>query len=280
MKAFIISGYLLLSVVSLAQPADKEQQAIVEEGFELYRLELAAWNASDLLSSIWGVSSLDSIEGYVSYRQGNSYNTIFYGGDNPYKVYANFVFDSVCSIESAIMDITPRIAAKKETELILIRTDALERVWKNEGKFFELFENTSFNLIPVIHGNSRKVVVLTAPKEDGNVLFGNDYVLEYTADNKFQKRTKLHRNLIPIPMESQSDSIEVSATIHSHLEPTPEYITATDICSLLLYGEYTNWKQHFVFSDKFVSIWDVEKKSLLILTRKAFDKIYADQEKR
>jgi len=270
LKAFFILGFVTLTLVGFTQPTEKEQQVIVNEGFELYRLELASWNSSDLLASIWGINSLDSIHGYLSYRQGNTYNTIYYGGEKQFRIYANFVFDSVCSMESAIMDITPRNAGRKETELITMRHDALERVGRNENNFFEIIEKTSLNLIPVITAKERKVIILTGPQETGNVLFGNDFALEYSAENKFVSQTKLHQNLITVPMESEAGN--VIATKHTHQEPTSEYITTTDICTLLLYGDYTNWKKHVVISDNFVSIWDVEKKTLDIISRKEFEK--------
>jgi hypothetical protein len=240
----------------------------------LYRLELASWNASDMITSVTGMPSLDSIRGYLSYRQGNNYNTIFYGGEKNDRIYGHFVFDSLCTVETAVVDLMPRNTGSREKPVIALRENAGERIGRNDGEFFEVFEKTMFNLIPVVTEKERKVVVLTGPQETGNVLFGNDYVLHYDAENKFKSQTKLHRNLITVPMEAQSERGNVFASIHSHASPTSEYITSTDICTLLLYGEYTNWTQHYVISDKFVSIWDLQKRSLEMMSRKAWDKIY------
>lgn len=272
LSGYFLAGFVFTPKTGLAQLSEKEQKAIIDEGYELYRLELASWNSSDLLTSIWGISTLDSIEGYLSYRQGNAYNTIYYGGEKEFRIYANFVFDSLSSIQSAIMDLTPRAAAHRETQLITMRTDALERIGKNEGNFFEPHEKTSFNLIPMITANERKVIVLCGPQETGNVLFGNDYVLEYGEDNKFKAQTRLHGNLSVIPMETTPDSLHVFATAHTHAHPASGYITPTDICTLLLYGDYTNWEQHSVISENYFSIWDLKKKTLRIVASNAAEK--------
>lgn len=278
MRLYSIIGCALLFSVAHAQLAESERQAIIDEGNELYLLELASWNSSDLLSSIWGVSTLDSIEGYLSYNQGNSYNTIYYGGNNPSRIYAHFVFDSVSSLQSAIMDITPRNAARTENALIAMRTDALERVGKNEDGFFTLFEKTSFNLIPIIKGSVRKVVILTAAQEEGNVLFGNDYVLEYSPENKFLHARKENHAMSQAPMEVKENNRGEFISWHTHTEGEPEYITATDVCTLLLYGEYTNWDKHVVISGSVASVWDVRKRTLEIISRKACDKLYGKTE--
>lgn len=60
--------------------------------------------------------------------------------------------------------------------------------------------------------------------------------------------------------------------MHSHLESTGNHITSTDVCSLMLYGNYVNWKQHIVLCDKNVSLWDFNNKNLIILTKKAWKK--------
>jgi hypothetical protein len=40
-----------------------------------------------------------------------------------------------------------------------------------------------------------------------------------------------------------------------------------------LYKEFVEWKQHYVVSKKYVSIFDLEKEELMIMTKEAWDKI-------
>jgi hypothetical protein len=68
--------------------------------------------------------------------------------------------------------------------------------------------------------------------------------------------------------------------MHTHLPQSGDYITATDICTLMLYAKFTTWDQHYVISKNDVSIWDCKKNQLVILTMEAWKKIAADQEER
>ena len=68
--------------------------------------------------------------------------------------------------------------------------------------------------------------------------------------------------------------------MHTHLPETGDYITATDICTLLLYEKFAKWKQHVVISEDHVCMWDCKTDQLVTLTKKAWDRIYKDHEKR
>ncbi|MGB0431479.1 MAG: hypothetical protein ACPGLV_13475, partial [Bacteroidia bacterium] len=57
-------------------------------------------------------------------------------------------------------------------------------------------------------------------------------------------------------------------------------ITATDICTLMLYGKYANWKKYNVVSKKYLNIWNCETEHLIVVPMKTIDKIDKDQEKR
>lgn len=243
----------------------------------LHKLELASRHATDLQSSIHGITAFDSIVGYLSYPEGSQFKTIFYGAENHFRIYAQVIFDSTCSVKTSLLDISTRAATERETELIVLREDAHKRIKENEGNFFEQYDSVSFNLIPVITAAERKVFVLSAPFHPGDVLFGNDYVLTYSNENKFLSRKKLHSHLISLPMKAvPHDTLEVW-TAHPHTEESSAFISSTDICILLLYSQFTNWKKHIVFSSGYVSLFDMEKKTLTLLTRKAFEKIYERQ---
>ena len=64
--------------------------------------------------------------------------------------------------------------------------------------------------------------------------------------------------------------------MHSHLPEYNEIITPTDICTTMLYQDYTKWENHTVLSKEYVSIWDCEKNELIILTREAWEKTAKD----
>ena len=68
--------------------------------------------------------------------------------------------------------------------------------------------------------------------------------------------------------------------MHSHLPEYSDIITATDICTTMLYQKSTEWETSYVMSKKYVSIWDCKKNELVIMTREAWEKISNDGEKK
>ena len=143
-------------------------------------------------------------------------------------------------------------------------------IYANKGGFFTFYENTSFNPIPLIDGNKRKVYVLTASQKQGSVFIGNDYLLEYNSKNKLKNKTKLHNSLIELPYKAPNGQ-KVTTTMHTHI--LSNHIESTDICTLLLYKDYVEWSQHYVINKDYISILDLKKENLVIITKKAFDKI-------
>ncbi|GAA4033891.1 hypothetical protein GCM10022409_17770 [Hymenobacter glaciei] len=169
----------------------------------------------------------------------------------------------------------PRAFTQHESDLYAIRKKALDVL--NADTLFKRFKNTSLNVIPIIDKTKRRVYVLTGPSVSGVVVFGNDYQIDFDKRNNVIAKKGLHKNLIP--MEYGKDKGQTAA-MHSHLPSTGEYITATDICTLMLYEKYPGWKQYYVISPSFVSIWSCEKDELVVLTKKAWDRINEDQKKR
>jgi hypothetical protein len=78
----------------------------------------------------------------------------------------------------------------------------------------------------------------------------------------------------------QEDGKEVFGSMHSHLPETGEFITATDICTLMLYEKFTGWKQHNVISESYLNMWDCLADQLLVVPMATMEKINKDQEKR
>ncbi len=101
--------------------------------------------------------------------------------------------------------------------------------------------------------------------------------MTYNKKNEFVKKKKLHNTLIQFLYKSENKDNPTVSTIHSHV--ITKYITSTDICTLLLYKDYVEWKQHIVISEKEVSIFDMEKEILVTMKRKAWEKINNSENK-
>jgi hypothetical protein len=125
-------------------------------------------------------------------------------------------------------------------------------------------------LIPVISNNEKKVYVLTGPTNNGVVIYGNDYLLTFDDTNKLKTTKVLHANIIPVNF---GDTKEVQiASMHSHLPRTGDLITATDICTTMLYEKFTGWETVMVTSKEYVSIWNCKTDELTVMTSKEFEK--------
>jgi len=261
---------LLISVISAsAQHPDADK--ILKEGQLLYRLEKASWYGTDFLLNNFPKMK-DSAGGYLSYVTAeNHVNNIFFDRSSPHKVLITFEFDSLPKHGPLSFDPRKRAATKQEQDLIAIRQDAVKKMAKNEDKFFMFYEKTSLNPIPLITPTERKVFFLTGPHEDGFVLIGNDYLLNYDNDNKLVSKIKLHNTLIKLAFKSNDSKNPTTATVHTHV--VTELITSTDICTLLLYKEFTEWKSHLVVSKDFVSIFDMNTEKLVTMTYDAFKKM-------
>lgn len=262
---------LLLISVTLSFSQNKETVRIVEEGKLLFRLEKGSWYGTDDMLARFETKK-DSVGGYLSYETENDQiNTIFFSRFNSDKILVRYTFDSLPKVKPLKIDTTNNVASDLEKRLILIRQDAKDRASSNEDKFFSFYENTALNFIPVINGKERNVFVLTGPQISGVVLMGNDYKLSYDKNNTFVKKMKIHNSILQFRYTSGEKENKMVETIHSHI--VTEYISSTDICTLLLYKNYVEWNKHIVMSKKEVSIFDMEKETLFTMKRKAWEKI-------
>ena len=262
---------LLIISSSLTFSQNKESEKILNEGKLLFRLEKGSWYGTDDMLARFK-SKKDSIGGYLSYEnEDNKINTIFFSRFDSNKILVRYEFDSLPKTKPIKIDSTNHIASKLEKSLIKVRKDAQKRAYSNKDKFFKFYENTALNFIPVINEKDSNVFVLTGPQIPGVVLIGNDYKLEYNKKGEFVKKIKIHNSILQFPYKSDNPENKLESTFQSLV--LSKFINSTDICTLLLYKDYVEWKQHYAMSKKYVSIFDLEKENLLIITKKAWNKI-------
>lgn len=266
------------AITSFAQKTPNElAEPIVSEGKLLYRSEMASWYGTDLFLEAY--KNRSNIGGYFSYVENETAKCIFFSKSDEPKVIGTIAFDKTYEVKKATVNIEERNFTSSELELYTIRKLSLQEI--NSDTLFKTYQNTNLNLIPLIHNNEKKVYVLTGPSQSGVVIFGNDYLLTFDANNKLLAKKQLHNNLIPIYTNSkESEGMDVVGTMHSHLPETGEFITATDICTLMLYSKFTKWKQHNVVSKEYLNIWNCETNELLVLPMETVKKIDKDSKKR
>lgn len=276
MTRFILLLIAIATSVNIHAQDDTEKitDAIVQEGKKLYRSEMASWYGTDLFMSQLKYRHEEG-GGYFSYANGDSTTCIFYARGDSSAVVATIIFDSTFNVNTASINGAKRPFTPTEYDLYTIRK-AASAVIEEDTSLFKHYKNTQLNLIPFIDGDQKKVFVLTGTSKTGVVILGNDYLLTFDKANKLISKKALHRNIISVAYEKSGD-IETFGAIHNHQPETGDFITSTDICTLMLYSRFAHWKQHYVISANYVSIWNCLSNELFTMTRAAWDKIYAKQ---
>jgi hypothetical protein len=278
-KKTIFTFLLICCVIKLFAQYDRLNQitdSITTEGKALYSSEWASWYGTDIFTAKCpNIRPLSG--GYFSYETNNELINIFYSKGNAPVVIASISFKKDFNVNNYKLDTVRRAFTAIEQDYYEIRTTALKRSLNDTT--FKHFKNTSLNIIPIIQQNIKKAYALTGPETNGVIIFGNDYLLTFNKQNEITAVKTLHKNIISIKINADTGKAAV-ATVHSHLPQSGEFISATDICTLMLYEKFTPWETHYVVSKNYISIWDCKKNSLLILTMEAWKRIMDDQKKR
>lgn len=265
--------FLLLIIAISGQNLEKKAQEITDEGINLYRSEMASWYGTDVFLANY--PNRENIGGYFSYIDEGIPKCIFFSKNN--QVIGTISFPTNYKPENAQINLQEREFSTTENDYAIIRKGALERI--KTDTIFKYYNNTDFNLIPIIKNNSKKVYVLTAPKSNNTVLFGNDYLIDFNRKNEITKVQRLHKSLISQKIVDEEVGKTVSG-VHSHILEDWPYMTPTDICTLMLYQNLTNWESYNVVNKKYFSIWNTKTNNLVIMLTDVIKKINDDQKKR
>lgn len=265
--ALLLMGSIGTGAAGPAPPTD----AILAEGLLLYASERSSWVATDLMMA--SIADRSELGGYLSYLRGDSVCTIFWpkqsagtAGSPLLASYAFLAKDVRVETSSCRRMIS---FSSYEATLFAIRQKALAEI-KSPNSDYIVPPKSALNLAFVNNAQNINLYVLTGPQEGGVIPIGNDRLLVFTPDGKLKSSERLHNSYL---LMRATDSKEpVVSLLHTHLEAHP-YITASDICAVLLYHEAIPAQQCLVMSKNYVSIFNIDKRQLIILTRKAFERI-------
>lgn len=257
----MVFGFLMVSYASSSQ-GNYAVDSILQEGELLYRLEMASWQATDLVMRKHK-DKTTQIGGYFSYEQANQVVCVFYSKSAAPAVITSVSFDTSLNAATARVATQQRKFTRHEEKLYSIRKQALAEI--NTDRMFSRYEHTSFNLIPYADSSQGKVFVLTEPEVNGVVIFGNDYLMVFDGKDSLLSKKALHPTIIPVDF-GKDDDPELRETFHVHGNEAGKFITPTDICTLLLYQRFAKWRQHLVMSKTHVSAWDLLSKELKVHT--------------
>lgn len=277
MKKIYILFLLIISahqyVFSQERELDRIADSIKREGELLHHSDWASWYGTDVfLARLPGRRSLSG--GFLSYDNGKGWTNIFFTkGDVP-KVIATIAFAGYnYNKDNYTLDTAERALTPIEKDMFTIRRAAIKR--SETDTLFKFYRNTDYNPIPIMINGQKRVYIVTGTSENNVVIFGNDYLFTFNQDNSIAGVRRLHKNIIKIITKDTSATIQTGG-MHTHLPETGDFITATDICTLMGYEQFTNWQTYYVLSKNYVSIWDCKKNMLVILTMDAWKKIATD----
>ncbi len=252
---------------------DAMADSIVAEGKALYRSEWASWHGTDIFLEKYKEKQ-NLLGGYVSYETASNLVNVFYSkGDKPLTMGV-ITFGKDFDEKNYRFDTVARALNPTEQDLFKLRQAAFKAL--HTDTTFKQYNNTSFNVIPFIKNGVKRVYILTSPEALRVVALGNDYLLGVDSKNEISSVKRIHNSLI----STDTKSNDVKAIFHTHIPGKDQMISATDICTLMLYEKENNLKQAYVMSKQYVSIWDCEKDTLLVLTKQAWDRISNDQKTR
>jgi hypothetical protein len=257
---------LLLVFISTEFACAQPENEVVEEGGKLYKISLAMQHGADVIKATYPALR-NASSAQAAYVTSDKSVCVFFG-KTASQIILSISFDSQARIETALVDSRVREASPLEKDLYAITKEAEKEIatptYKNYG-------NSHFSIIPLIDLKGKRAYVTTVSERESIITFGNDHLLSFSNDNKINKRTPIHKNLMwteTQPKEIGKDAVEAW---HTHLPETGSMITATDVCTLMLNERATKWKQYSVISESLVSVWRCEADKLSLISRQKWE---------
>jgi hypothetical protein len=293
MKTFSVYCFLLPAFCFGQKVSQKTADKILEDGQVLYALEMASITSLDIFYD--KEYDAKAIKGYFSYFEKDTLKTVFYSEIDT----ASPVFKEKDTLKNLIkgpmdlivVNITVKYVNKAINKAKAILVDKSRKPSEYEKKLFDIrfkiyklfnddpitfvkYENSSLSIIILDKKKEYEVWIMTVMNDKSFVPIGNDYFLKYDKTGALIEKKRLHTSLIPLELKylgKKND--EVKSSFHNHKgESAPPYITPTDICILMLFKPITQWDLHYVYSDKYVSVYNMYSGKLSIVLRKDFEK--------
>jgi hypothetical protein len=265
--------FLSLIIFNCAHAQDEfetEKKKILEEGFLLFKLRKAETN------SIEKLGRPKSYEECVTYFNKDSLVTVFYkkkASELIYDIYQTVIHDTTIELKFILSRVTNRMPTQEELELITLKEENKQSMYpldfspQNIGRYVVLYKKEDYYLI----------YCMKFDLNDNVLPLGGDYCFKKKYSDKYYSLPDLfHKNYIPIDMTTAPKDSAV-ASMHNHLGSTSNYITPTDICTLLLYKDKNPFKEHYVISNRHISKFNTQDRSLIIMKKKDFNKKYGEK---
>lgn len=290
---YLFAFALILSPCAWSQKASqKTADKILEEGQVLYTLEMANVTSLDVFYDKEYDPKL--AKGYFSFFDKDTIKTIFYREIDT----ASAMFKANDSLKKLIKDRFDLLIVSKTMRYLNKNinkqkvyvfendrkiTDYEKKLFDIRFKIFKLFnddpvmfvkyEKSNLSIVIRDHKKHFEAWVTNVFSDLSFVPVGNDYWFKFDKEGNLLEKKVLHKKLIPLdPMYYGKKNDEVKATYHNHKgEEAEEFITPTDVCVLLLFKPSLKWDMHYVYGEKYVSVFNLYKNTLSIIDKKTFE---------
>jgi len=202
--------------------------SVLTEAHLLYKYEKAAWISTDLAKENRTLKK--DFGGYFAYEEQEEIRVIILG-KNKKTCIAEYTFESDFSKPKSIK-IESRELSNQEKTLLEVKEKIVENL---SDKKYEVTipDGYSPNLILLPFAEKNKLYIIMGTSQRDVIPFGNDYLFIADENGKIENWHKFHSRMIP--GYTKFEGYEVTELTHSHLRTTP-LITATDICTFMLYA--------------------------------------------
>lgn len=260
----VISLILFFSCSIIYGQVDLEfiADSILKEATKIYRLEKAAWvSTDDLLEKNRKKYFKNEIDGYLSYKSGDTIKCIYWG-DTEDKLFIKktYNFNNSDNLEEYSQLEKERTPTEKELKLIMVRNNLINDINNNNKIYYKPY-GSEYNIIITEKEDGYRAYIIIGFKKKHIVPIGNDYCIEFDKNGEIVKRKRLHKSFIETPYKYFHGN-KLESVLHTHLKDS-QYITATDICNVMLYSEYIGWEKMEVITE-YISTYNVKDKTLSI----------------
>lgn len=258
MKQALSPVFIFLSIAVFSQDLDQISNQILSEGIELYRNEHASWISTDSVPE----EDKALINGYFTYWNGNNYISIYVDSTDQIALY-QFFFQPAEGIELTLIKTLKNVPLTGlERNILSVRKKAIGIAsWWYQQFGYDQIVNP--NAIIYRTSPQFEVYVIPGAKQSGLLPIGGDMRMVFKPDGELGKMDAIHNNLIPFEIETHEEIVYL-AHEHRGKRLAKEYITATDVCTLLLYREFLKEEKHLTVHKKFVSEFYFNEPRLMI----------------
>ena len=250
----------------------KIENAILEDGQRLYQMEMATRLGVEIFTNdLYDLHAKTG--GYFPYKDGKLFKCVFYNKLAEAEIVATISFDSTFNAQNEMVNTTLRPMNWLEKDLYKMNEHALDDI-KRDTTFYKFYTNTTTSLLPFVDKNHRSIYVITKSLDPTVVIFGNDYQIDFDNAGYIASRRVLHDSLITMETSSKDPYADESmeAVTHRHSGGTGEYMTPTDVCTIMLNQKKSCWQHQVVIGPNYVSVWYCDVNEFQATTKKEWYK--------